>query len=117
MTWRAEDDGVHDQMNLGGLGCLEWIRRRIAVSVEAHSQPSRSNWTAARHLEGAPMSEEVILFGLNPHAMRRVKEGSDIQNAQRRCARSANEDDNGVRDGKDANKKRHRGSVLSAPDG
>ena len=65
-TWRAEDDEVHDQMKLGGMGCLEWIRRRIAVLVEAHSQPSRSNWTAARYLEGAPMCEEVILFGLNP---------------------------------------------------
>ena len=115
MAWRAEDDGVYDQMNLVGLGCLEWIRRRIAVLVEAHSQPSRSNWTAARYLKGAPMCEEVILFGLNPFPMRRVKDGVDIQKAQHRsCARSsANEDDNDVRE----NKKRRRGSVLSAPGG
>ena len=62
------------------------------------------------------MCEEVVLFGLNPYAMRRAKEGVDIQNAQHRsCARSsANEDDNDVRDGKGANKKRRRGSVSVA---
>ena len=99
LAWRAEEDGVCDQMNLGGLGCLEWIRRRIAVLVEARSQPSRSNWTAARYLEGAPMCEEVILLGLNTYAMRRTKEEVDIQNAQHRSYThsSANEEDNDVR--------------------
>ena len=46
--------GFYDQLNVGGLGCLEVICQRIAVLVEAHSQPSRPNWTAARYLEGAP---------------------------------------------------------------
>ena len=58
------------------------IYRRIAVLVEAHSPPSRPNWTAARYLEAAPMSEEVILPGLRSFAMRRAKEEVDIQNAQ-----------------------------------
>ena len=64
------------------------------------------------------MCEEVILLGLNTYAMRRAKEEVDIQNAQHRSytRSSANEDDNDVRDGKDGNKKRRRGSVLSAPD-
>ena len=60
MAWRAEYDGVYGQMNLGGLGCLDVICRRIAVLVEAHIQPSRPKWTAARYLEGAPMSGGVI---------------------------------------------------------
>ena len=38
--------GVYDQLNVGGLGCLEVICCRIAVLVEAHSQPNRPNWTA-----------------------------------------------------------------------
>ena len=66
--------GVYDQLNVGGLGCLEVICRRIAVLVEAHSQPNRPKWTAARYLEGAPTSEEVILPGLRSYAMRRVKD-------------------------------------------
>ena len=75
---------AYDQLDVGGLGCLEVICRRIAVLVEARSQPSRPNWTAARYLEWAPMSEEVILRGLRSYAMRRAKEEVDIQNAQQR---------------------------------
>ena len=75
---------IKDQLNVGGLGCLEVICRRIAVLVEAHIQPSRPNWTAARYLEAAPISEEVILPGLRSYAMRRAKEEVDIQNAQQR---------------------------------
>ena len=111
--------GFYDQLNVGGLGCLEVICRRIVVLVEAHSQPSRPNGTAARYLEGAPMSEEVILPGLRSYAMRRAMEEVDIQNAQQRSytRSSANDDDKDVRDGKGANKKWRRGCVLSAPDG
>ena len=98
---------------MGGLACLEVICRRIAVLVEAHSQPNRPNRTAAGHLEGARMREEVILPGLRSYAMRRAEEEVDIQNAQPRSyTRSlAYEHDKG------ANKKGRRGRVLSAPDG
>ena len=111
--------GVYDELNVGCLGCLEVICRRIAVLVEAHSQTSRPNWTAVRYLEGAPMSEEVILPGLRSYAVRRAKEEVDIQNAQRRSytRSSAYEDDKDVRDGEGANRKGRRGRVLSAPDG
>ena len=119
LTNALHQGGVYDQLNVGGLGCLEVICRRIAVLVEAHRQPSRPNWTAARCLEGAAMSEEVILPGLHSCAMRRAKEEVDIQNAQQRSytRSSANDDDSDVRDGKGANKKGRRGRVLSAPDG
>ena len=98
---------------------LEVICRRIAVLVEAHSQPSRPNWTAARYLKGAPVSEQVMLTGLRSGAMRRAKEEVEIPNAQQRSytRSSANDDDKDVRDGKGANKKWRRGRVLSAPDG
>ena len=90
--------GVYDRLNVGGLGVLEVICRRIAVLVEAHSQPSRPNWAAARYLEGPPTSDEFILPGLRSYAMRRAKEEIDIQNAQQRSyTRSSgeNEDEKG----------------------
>ena len=99
---------------------LEVICRRIAVLVEAHSQPSRPNWTAARCLEGAPMSEEVILPALRSCAMRRAKEEVDIQNASAEVAHPALPrmmTTKMLGDGKGANKKGRRGRVLSAPDG
>ena len=91
--------GIYAQLNVGGLGSLEVVCRRIAMLVEALSQPHRPNWAAARHLEGAPMSEA----GLRSNAMRRAKKDVDIQNAQHRSytrSSAANEDDKEVRDGK-----------------
>ena len=70
--------GIYDRLNVGGLGSLEVICRRIAVLVEAHSQPSRPNWAAARYMEGAPLSEEVILLGLRCGV---PKKDVDIKNA------------------------------------
>ena len=116
LTNALHQGGTCDQLNVGGLGCLEVICRRIVVLVEAHRQPSRPNWTAARYLEGASMSEEVILPGLRSYAMRRAKEEVEIQNAQQRSytRSSANGDDNDVGDGKGANKKASRACPLGA---
>ena len=107
--------GVYNQLNVGGLGCLEVICRRIAVLVEAYSQPSRPNWTAARYLEGAPMSEEVILPRLRSYAMRRAKEEVDIQTVQQRSytRSSANDDDKDVRGRQRCNQERGVEGVSS----
>ena len=107
--------GVYDQLHVGGLGALEVICRRIEVLVEAHSQPSRTNWAAARYLEGAATSDEVILPGLRSYAMRGA-----IQNAQQMSytrSSGANEHDKEARDSKGSSKKERRGRVLSTPDG
>ena len=112
--------GVYDHLHVGGVGALKVICRRIAVLVEAHSQPSRTNWAAARFLGGAATSDEVILPGLRSYAMRRAKEEIDIQNAQQMSytrSSGANEDDKEARDSKGARKKERRGRVLSTPDG
>ena len=40
LTHALYQGGVYDHLNVGGLGCLEVICRRIAVLLEVHSQPS-----------------------------------------------------------------------------
>ena len=60
--------GVYDQLNVGSLGALEVMCRRIAALVEAHTQPSRPNWAAAPYLEGSSTSDELycLACGLTP---------------------------------------------------
>ena len=59
--------GVYDQLNVGGVGCLEVICRRVAVLVEAHSQPSRPNWKAARQYLLFCKEQLVAVLRDDPH--------------------------------------------------
>ena len=109
--------GIYDQLDAGGLGSLDVSCRCIAVLVEAHSEPSRPNGAAARYLDGAPMSEEVILPGLRSYVLRKLWTSTTLSRGPTlapllqttRTIRRA--------EGKGANKKGRRGRVLSAPDG
>ena len=71
MTWRAEDDVVHDQMSLGGLGCWNGSVHAWRCWWKYTVNRVDRELDSGSILEGAPMCEEVILLGLNTYAMRR----------------------------------------------
>ena len=76
--------GSFDQVNLGGLVCLERAARRIALIVDAHSNPSKPSYSNARYFMGYNLSEEVVSPALRAFVVRRAKEDYDVAQAQRR---------------------------------
>eukprot|EP00959_Pyramimonas_sp_CCMP1952_P267784 5598687-Pyramimonas_sp.AAC.1 len=55
LFWAA----VYDQVNLGGLMCLETAARRIAGLVAVYSDPAKPVWGRARPCTGAVSSDDI----------------------------------------------------------
>ena len=51
--------GCCDQLNFGGLMCLEVLARRISAVVMSMANPGRPQWEAARHFAGLGSLDDV----------------------------------------------------------
>ena len=78
--------GVVDQVNVGGLVCLERVCRRIAVIVEAYAVPSRPSWDHARFYAGTASAEEVIAPALRTLAFKKAKDELELASSRTRTA-------------------------------
>jgi hypothetical protein len=80
-----EAAGETDQVNLGGLVCIEIVVRRLQSLVEAYSRgPENPDWTLAASLTSASDVGDVISKNLRSSAMRETKERMDIENFRAR---------------------------------
>ena len=77
--------GTVDQLNLGGLHCMETICRRIAAIVEAYATPGKPSWEHARFYSGVASSEEVVAPALRSQVVRRLKDEADLYSARSRA--------------------------------
>ena len=73
-----------DQVNLGGLMCLEVAARRLQQITEAYREGSdRPNWESARHLGGRRNGLDLVAPTLRAFAVARAKEEALIENARK----------------------------------
>jgi hypothetical protein len=85
-----EAAGEIDQVNLGGLVCIEILVRRLQSLVEAYSRgPENPDWTLAASLTSASDVGGVISKNLRSSAMRETKERMDIENFRARSLASS----------------------------
>ncbi|CAK0865318.1 unnamed protein product [Prorocentrum cordatum] len=75
LVWAA----VCDQVNLGGLMCLETAARRVAGLVAVYSDPAKPVWGRARLYTGAASSDDIAGQALQQFAARKIKEQQDAQ--------------------------------------
>ena len=76
--------GTVDQLNVGGLHCVESLCRRIAAIVEAYAVPGRPSWEHARYYAGVGTAEEVVAPALRTHVLRRAKDEAEVSTARAR---------------------------------
>ena len=77
--------GTVDQLNLGGLVCLEILARRIQLMTDALQVPMRPNWEAAKYFAGLPSADDVVSPSLRTYVARKAKDESEIFNARSRA--------------------------------
>ncbi len=77
--------GTVDQLNLGGLLCIETLCRRIAAIVEAYTTPGKPNWDHARFYSGVASSEEVVAPALRSQVVRKLKDEAEMYTARSRA--------------------------------
>ena len=77
--------GTVDQLNMGGLHCLETLCRRIAAIVEAYATPGKPSWEHARFYSGVASAEEVVAPSLRSQVVRRLKDEADLHSARSRA--------------------------------
>lgn len=104
--------GCRDQLNLGGLTCLEVLSRRVAVIVEAYTMPNKPSWGHAKFYEGVGAAEEVVAPALRAHAFKRAKEEAEIVSSRVKASQRGSpsgDADGGARAGEDDGFRKARG--------
>ena len=76
--------GVYDQLNLGSLGCLECVSRRIKTIVEAFSSSAgpTPDWSHARLYTGRATADDVVSPDLRSWAAKKGKEEVELHQAR-----------------------------------
>lgn len=76
--------GTYDQLNVGSLGCLESVSRRIQTIVEAFSNSSgpTPDWSHARLYTGQATADDVVSPDLRSWAAKRGKEEVELYQAR-----------------------------------
>ena len=97
LYWAA----VYDQLNLGGLMCLEVAARRTAGLVAVYSDPAKPVWGRARLYAGRPADDDIAGQALQQFATRKIKEQEDAQRVLSfgKGPQRAQEDEGGQGDG------------------
>ncbi|CAK0904383.1 unnamed protein product [Prorocentrum cordatum] len=66
--------GTVDQVNIGGLLCIEAICRRMAGIVAAYANPAKPPWDLTRYYTGQLSAEDVVGPEMRSFVSRRAKE-------------------------------------------
>ena len=78
--------GSYDQLNIGGLACLEVISRRLQGIVDAHAlSAQKPNWGLAKCYEGSGPGVDGVSEELKRYAARRARDDYELQAAQSRA--------------------------------
>ena len=77
--------GVYDQVNGGGLACLEVAARRIQTIVDAYAvDPAKPSWSNARFYSGVGSVDDLVSPDLRQYVARQAKEESDIESVRQK---------------------------------
>ena len=76
--------GVYDQVNMAGLASFEVIARRVQSIVDAYVNPSKPDWSNARHFSGAASPEDLVSPQFRGWAARKAKDELDLTQARSR---------------------------------
>ena len=76
--------GTYDQLNIGGLVCLEVLARRAQSIIDAYSvNPTKPNWSGARFFTGSSSAVDAVDRGLLTYANRQRKEEHELSTGGR----------------------------------
>ncbi|CAK0882473.1 unnamed protein product [Prorocentrum cordatum] len=83
--WGHQRSVFFDQVNLGGLACLEVIVRRLNAIVDAYKRGGAPSFANAKYL--APMGEadELLVQALRSHVTRRAKEDWKVDQSMKKA--------------------------------
>ena len=85
-----EDAGEFDQVNLGGLLCLETACRRIAAMAEALAKgPSQANWSQAHEIYGRDKSDSMLSLERWAEASRTVRAKLELELLRSKAAKGS----------------------------
>ncbi|CAK0867094.1 unnamed protein product [Prorocentrum cordatum] len=79
-----EEAGEFDQINLGGLACLEVAALRLNLLVDAHKSGSAS-YSNAKYLSPLTEVDQLMAPGLRSHVSRRAKEEYELMQGDKRA--------------------------------
>lgn len=79
-----EEGACFDQVNLGGLVCMELAARRLNLIVDAH-RGGKPNYANAKYLTPADESEEIMNPNLRSHMARRATEDYTMMQGQKKA--------------------------------
>ena len=80
-----EEAGEFDQVNLGGLACLEVAALRLNLLVDAHKTSGSASYSNAKYLSPLTEVDQLMAPGLRSHVSRRAKEEYELMQGDKRA--------------------------------
>ena len=77
LTSALNTAGCYDQLNVGAIGALEVICRRIQAIADAHQIPGKVDWSNGRFFAGVGDVGDAVTSNLRQWAKRRAKDDRD----------------------------------------
>ncbi|CAK0866856.1 unnamed protein product [Prorocentrum cordatum] len=80
-----EEAGEFDQINLGGLACLEVAALRLNLLVDAHKTSGSASYSNAKYLSPLTEVDQLMAPGLRSHVSRRAKEEYELMQGDKKA--------------------------------
>ena len=82
LTSALNTAGCYDQLNVGAIGALEVICRRIQAIADAHQIPGKVDWSNGRFFAGVGDVGDAVTSNLRQWAACRAKDEAEIESAR-----------------------------------